>query len=115
MPPPFWQFLTRRWLGLSPDLAHTWWNALSRSRWTEARTFYQAVLRYDAHPAPAQRPTEDKLSMSGLVEPQALMQLVEDLVAERCLLRREASTIQEGILLRLDATGEWREQERRSV
>jgi|SoiMethySBSTD1v2_1073268.scaffolds.fasta_scaffold202304_6 hypothetical protein len=114
MPPPFWQFLTRRWLGVSPDLAQTWWGALTRSRWSEARTFYQAVLRYDAHPAPAQRPSEDKLAMSGLVEPQALMQLVEDLVAEHVLLRREGSMIQEAILTRLDATGAWRE-ERRSM
>jgi len=110
MPPPFWQFLTRRWLGLSPDLAHTWWNALSRSRWTEARTFHQAVLRYDQHPAPAQRPREDKLTMSALVAPRDLMRLVEDLVRERCLLRREATKIEDALLRRLDAAGEWQEQ-----
>jgi|SoiMethySBSTD1v2_1073268.scaffolds.fasta_scaffold3681752_1 hypothetical protein len=82
--PPFWQFLTRRWLGLSPDLAYTWWHALSRSRWSETRTFYQAVLRFDQHPAPAQRPSADKLAMSGLVTPQDLIPLVENLVHERC-------------------------------
>ena len=114
MPPPFWQFLTRRWLGVSPDLAHTWWGALTRSRWTEARSFRQAVERYDQHPAPAQRPTEDKLAMSALVEPGQLMRLVEDLVTEHVLLRREGSMIQEAILTRLDATGAWRE-ERRSM
>jgi hypothetical protein len=108
MPPPFWQFLCRRWLGLSPDLAHTWWHALTRSRWSETRTFYQAVLRYDAHPAPGQRPSEDKLAMSGWVSPGQLVQLVESLVHERCLLRRDATTIEEALLSRLDATGEWR-------
>jgi hypothetical protein len=113
--PPFWQFLCRRWLGLSPDLAHAWWHAVRRSRWTDARTFYEAVLRFDQHPAPGQRPAEDKAYMSGLVEPRALMRLVESLVREGCLLRREASTIQEAILRRLDSQGEWRDEERRSA
>jgi hypothetical protein len=115
MPPPFWQFLTRRWLGLSPDLAYTWWNALSRSRWSAPRTFHQAVLRYDQHPAPGQRPLEEKLSMSGLVEPQALMQLVEDLVAEGVLLRRDSIKLEEALLGALDATGAWCVEERRDL
>src|SRR4029453_5095939 len=80
--PRFWVFLCKTWLGLSSDLAATWWHALGKSRWTEARTFHQMVLRYDQHPAPAQRPTEDKLTMSAVVGPQYLMQITEDLVQE---------------------------------
>jgi hypothetical protein len=112
--PPFWSFLCKRWLGLSNDLASSWWQALGRSRWTEARAFHHAVLRYDRHPAPAQRPYEDKLTMSQLVGPQYLVGLVEDLVHERVLLRREAVRIEDAILGRLDAQGEWQEQERRT-
>jgi hypothetical protein len=111
MMPPFWTFLCRRWLGLSNDLAYSWWNALGKSQWHEARTFHQAVLRYDQHPAPAHRPAEDKTTMSGLVAPGYLMQLVEDLVREKVLLRRDATKIEDGILARLDAAGEWRERE----
>jgi hypothetical protein len=111
--PPFWTFLCRRWLGLSTDLAATWWHALGKSRWTEARAFHQAVVRYDQHPAPAQRPQADKDLMSGLVGPQYLMQVVEDLVRERVLLRREATKIEDAILGALDATGDWRDDERR--
>jgi len=110
MMPPFWTFLCRRWLGLSTDLAYTWWHALGKSRWTEARSFHQAVLRYDQHPAPAQRPAEDTTTMSGLVAPGYLMQLVEDLVHERVLLRRDGTRIQDGILGKLDSEGAWREQ-----
>ena len=113
--PRFWVFLCKTWLGLSSDLAHAWWGALCRSRWTEARAFREAVVRYDQHPAPAQRPLEDKLHMSGWVAPEQLMALVEDLVREGCLLRREASTIQEAILAALDAAGAWCVEERRQA
>ena len=113
--PRFWVFLCRTWLGLSRDLAYAWWGALCRSRWSASRAFREAVLRYDAHPAPAQRPTQEKISMSGLVEPQALMQLVEDLVREGVLLKREAIHLEEAILRRLDSQGEWQEQRQEAV
>jgi hypothetical protein len=108
--PRFWVFLCKTWLGLSSDLASSWWQAVGRSRWTEARTFHQAVLRYDQHPAPAQRPQADKLTMSQLVGPQYLMQILEDLVAERVMLRRDAAKIQDGILAKLDSQGAWQER-----
>jgi hypothetical protein len=113
--PRFWVFLCRRWLGLSSDLTHTWWHAVRRSRWSAAAKIHEAVLRFDAHPAPGQRPTEDKAYMSALVEPQALLQLVENLVAEGCLLRREAIQLEEAILVRLDSQGEWQEQRQEAV
>jgi hypothetical protein len=111
--PKFWTFICRTWLGLSSDLAWAWWHALSKSRWTEARAFHQAVLRYDQHPAPAQRPTEEKTCMSALVGPGYLVQLVEDLVRERVLLRRDAAKIEDSILVKLDAEGEWSSREER--
>jgi hypothetical protein len=107
-PPKFWVFLCQRWLGLDQALTWSWWNALSKSPWTDCAALRTTVLHYDAHPYPGQRPEAEQVQMSDRIAPGQLLRVVEDLIRQHLLLRRDATVIEEKILRKLDRTGEWR-------
>jgi hypothetical protein len=92
-------------LGFTDHLAWTWWNALRKSQWTGCAAFRATLLRYDAQPTP--RPEVDRQHVQGLMTPEHLVELVEELVKQHLLLRRDGSQIQEAILNQLDRAGAW--------
>lgn len=110
-PPPvpkLWLFLAHDWLALRTDLVHSWWQALGKSADASAQALVQAVMTASAHPYPAQQTDATRQAVITQMAPDVLVQGVEELVEAKLLLRREASQIEECILRKLDATGQWR-------
>jgi hypothetical protein len=63
-------------------------------------------VRYNALPMP--RPEADLQCMRELMTPEHLVGVIEALVEQQLLLRRDAGQIEEAILRRVDHTGAWR-------
>ena len=105
--PKFWIFLTRRWLQLPDHLSWSWWRALGKSPWSQCADLRTCVLNYDGHPFVQQRPEAERQHLQMLLEPGQLLQVIDSLVRQKLLLKRDGAQIEEAILKRLDATGEW--------
>jgi hypothetical protein len=105
--PKFWVFLCRDWLQISHDLSWSWWRALDKSPWSACDELRTSVLHYDAHPYPGQRPEAERVQMSERIVPGQLMQVIEALVRQHLLLKRDAGQIEEALLKRVDRFGEW--------
>jgi hypothetical protein len=106
--PRFWVFLCQRWLELDQSLTWSWWRALGKSPWSACEELRTTVLRYDRHPYPGQQPEAERVQMSDLIAPGQLLMVIEDLIRQQLLLRRDGAVIEEKILRRLDRHGEWR-------
>jgi hypothetical protein len=106
--PGFWTWLCRDWLALPEHVAWAWWQALRKSPWARCREFREAVLRYGLCAYPAQSASRAQLTV--LMEPGTLMQITAELVTQGLLLRRDAGLIDQAVLDRLDARGEWKEK-----
>jgi hypothetical protein len=105
--PKFWVFLTQRWLELDQQLSWSWWRALGKSPWSACTDLRTHILHYDGHPYVQQQPEADRQRMDALIAPGALMRVLEDLVRQKLLLRRDAAQIEDAICSRLDRLGEW--------
>ena len=106
--PRAWVLLCQHWLELSEQLCRCWWQALRRSSWTNAVTLSQAVFDYEQCLYPQHRPTEAKALMHTQFHPGTLISVIEGLVVQKLLLRREGFQLVEAILNKMDARGEWR-------
>jgi hypothetical protein len=105
--PKFWTFFCQRWLELDQSLSWSWWHALSKSPWSACEELRTTVLNYDGHAYPGQRPEAERAEMEGAVAPGQLLRVIEDLIRQRLLLRRDGAVIEEKILRKLDRHGEW--------
>jgi len=106
--PKFWIFLCRDWLRISHEVSWSWWRALGKSPWTRCRQLHQQVLHYDRSAFPAQNASREEVS--AWTEPGTLMQITAELVTQGLLLRRDSAVIDQAVLDRLTANGEWKEQ-----
>lgn len=100
LPGPLWRVVAWQ---LPQELSQPWWSALWKARWTTAVAFREAFGQVDTRDTVAAL-----LFRQALVVPEVLITLVEALLAERCLLRHEARAIEEAILARVDAAGNWK-------
>ena len=101
-PPRVWGILMDYWQ-VPAALAVTWWQALGRSHHARALAVRQAVLLFDAAPV-----VEAYHLVYGACVPQAVIEVLEALVAEGQLPRSHATAIEEAVLCNVDREGEWR-------
>jgi hypothetical protein len=104
-PPPIWVFLCTEWLGLSSTKTAQFWQALTTSRWTKAVELRSAVLCRSALPHHLEALTF--LAQHNL-SPQALIQVLEDLVTERLLSPKVARMIEAHVLAKTTKEGRWK-------
>jgi hypothetical protein len=104
--PTFWRCLCRDGLRLDDHLAWSFWRALSHSSWTLCAEFRASLLRYDTLPAP--RPEADRQRVRELMTPEHLVRVVEALIQQRLLLRRDGVVIEEALLALAAAHGQWK-------
>ena len=104
-PPILWREFCQSWLGLSSHHTGRWWAAVCRSRWTRA-VVLRGTLRghelVDTQLEPAWHLYHDILA------PRALLGLIEDLIRERIVARRDTCIIAEAILRQVDVHGQWK-------
>ena len=101
--PSTWQKLAFGYWRLPQRLALGLWRALCKSTWAVPTNMRQQILFYDA------------TLIGGATQflfntctPDAMVGVIETLVQEHRLSRKEANTMEECILQRVDATGMWR-------
>ena len=93
---------------LSPDLARTWWQALSKAQWSEARSWLADVRYFDQQPRSRTARLDGVLPFLRLTSPPArVLAVLEALVQEGQLPRHEASAIEECLFSCIDRGGEW--------
>jgi hypothetical protein len=106
-PPQLWTVLTTQWCPLPAALAWTWWRAIHLATWSRTVQWREAFL------ALAQRESGQSVHLVALCltsqcAPSNLIQLVEALVQERVLPRRDGRTIIEVLLAQADQNGRWK-------
>ena len=87
---------------LEPSQSKALWWALARSRWHRPRTLRQHLELVGAVQVDA------TYFLEHICTPQAVLAVIEELVAERRLPRLQAVAIEEQILRRVDRYGTWR-------
>ena len=83
------------------------WKALYRARWTVAASFRQRLVLFEGQPAVHRLSGVDSLVRDHL-PPADVLAVLEALVAEGLLRRRDRITIEEKVLTCIDAAGAWR-------
>ena len=104
-PPLLWREFCQSWLGLSSHHTGRWWAAVCRSRWTRA-VVVRGTLR--GHALVDTQLEQVWHLYRDILAPRALLGLIEDLVRERIVARRETCTIAEAILRQVDVHGQWK-------
>lgn len=106
-PPQLWGFLARRWLQVPDALAWQWWAALNHATWSVPRAWKDAIIAFDRQP----RHVQTVEAVYGFLQVQctaeAMLTVLENLVHEQVLTRRQSSAIEEHVFRRLDACGRW--------
>jgi hypothetical protein len=65
------------------------------------------ILKYDAHPFVGQQPEADRRRMDALIAPGHLLQVIDSLIRQHLLLKRDGVALENAILRRLDRSGTW--------
>lgn len=97
IPRTFQNFST--YLRLPDSLTRRWWEALSRSTWTESRALRQSFLLRDVVVFTGQA--------DGIASPLNMTKALENLVRERCLTRDQANALESYILACTTKAGRW--------
>jgi hypothetical protein len=93
-------------LGLDDHTRFTFWKSLCLARWSRAVEFKAALTEASTpHGLMGRETFEDFAEAHG--RPAALVRLLEDLVAEGTLTRRDASVIEEKLFTKIDRDGDW--------
>lgn len=108
-PPRLWGWLTRTWCPLPASMAWTWWRAIARARWSASVEWRTVFLAFDRRCTG--RPNEHVVALffHQHCAPQDLVTLIEALVQEQVLLRRDGRRIEEIVLGLCDAQGQWKQ------
>ena len=100
--PKVFLLFTNYWM--MPDhLARTWWQALAKAQWSQAVAFRQAFLYHDVGVLGNRHAFIHKS-----VAPAKVMAVIENLVSEQTLSRKQASEIEEQVLTMVKHDGMWR-------
>jgi hypothetical protein len=104
VPPKIWQLFST-YFGLPPPLSRAWYRALEQAQWSEARTFYQTLIVFEARPAAAidavVRFTQE------IATPAAVVGVLERLRQEGVLRPADVRALEELVLARVDREGRW--------
>jgi len=104
-PPILWREFCQSWLGLSSHHTGRWWAAVCRSRWTRA-VVVRGTLR--GHELVDTQLEQVWHLYRDILAPRAVLGLIEDLICERILTRRDTCIIAEAILRQVDVHGQWK-------
>jgi hypothetical protein len=113
-PPRLWGWLWAEWCPLPASLAWVLWRAVLKAQWSTATQWREQFLAFEK---------PDRVLSRDLVEaflaehasPQQMMALVEQLMEERRLLKRDGRQVQDRLLAHVDRHGEWKHRPRRRV
>ena len=104
--PRLW-YTFRRYFGLHADAATQWWAALVQSKAPRAVQWLRQLQFYDAKPQWNQQPEAIQSYVVRSMPPAVIVHVLEDLVEEGLLSRARATALQEAVLERVDAAGQW--------
>jgi hypothetical protein len=104
-PPALFAEFCTGWLALSRTKTEQFWQALSASRWSRAATLKATVLGHEMLDVRVEQVTG---LYQGLMAPQELVSVLEDLVKESRLSPLVARTIEEAVLRQTDSEGQWK-------
>jgi hypothetical protein len=104
LPPPCWMMLSK-YFGLNPDQQDRVWGAIARAKWAVASSWRQSVWLLDSR-----NPSTDAVGvfLRQHSPPSRLMAVLEGLVQERLLSRKEVNAAEEKVLALVSADGEWK-------
>jgi hypothetical protein len=103
-PPQLWSVLTGDVLALPAALSWQLWRAIIRARWSASVAWRDAFLRLSRqHVTLTRNLVRDFLG--ELCTLARLIELIEGLMAEGVLLRRDGRALEEALFARADATG----------
>jgi hypothetical protein len=106
VPPQLWSYLWTRYVPVPPGLAWSLWKALIRSRWVTTVQWRDAFLSLSRkHAILTQDLVEDYLG--DLVTLARLVELVEALMHEKTLAKRDGKAIEEALFAQADHDGAW--------
>jgi hypothetical protein len=98
--PPIFQALAQLW-GLVDHEERGWWRGLCCATWSTSVAWRERLIAFAPEQPDARRFVEAQCV------PAALVAVLEDLVREGAMTRQCASTIEEKILVLVDAHGVW--------
>jgi hypothetical protein len=104
-PPLLWREFCQSWLHLSSHHTGRWWAAVCRSRWSRAVTVRSTIRGYEIVDTQLEQVWH---LYHDILAPRALLELIEDLIRERIVARRETCAIADAILRQVDVHGEWK-------
>jgi hypothetical protein len=104
-PPQLWQVVAHDWLGLAPPVAWQFWRALVRARWSTSVAWREQFLSLSRQQAALTRNLVGDF-LGELCTLPTLIALVEALMQEHVLLRRDGTQIEERLFSAADATGQ---------
>jgi hypothetical protein len=101
--PNAWAVLAHEWWGVSKEVTWDCWQGIASCPWTEVVTFRQQLLLWPTIT------TGRAAAVSHGVRPQDVLHIVDLLVKDRRVSKREAAQIEEAVLAHVDARGAWKE------
>jgi hypothetical protein len=105
-PPPLWLTLAQYWR-LSERQTRQTWAALYRARWQVASAWRMVLVHFEGQHPSLRSPERVWNFLSVNVQPETCINVIEALISERLLSRREGSQIEEHILSHVSADGDW--------
>lgn len=106
-PPKLWRCLAQHVLRLDERHSWTWWRALTAARWQDSAAWREQFLAF-AHREGHTSAEDVEAFFRAHATPHRLVALIEDLIAERILLRRDGSRLEEQVLRLVQADGQWK-------
>jgi hypothetical protein len=108
-PPKLWTWMCTHWCPVPASAAWLLWRAVSKAQYPPVDAWRARFLAFDA---------PDRLLSSDVVKgflaetctPQHLLEVIDHLMKERTLLKRDGQHLQEQILAHVDRTGQWKQQ-----
>lgn len=111
-PPQLWLWMTTHWCRLPQSMAWLWWRALCKAQWSAAAQWRETFLNFERPDRVLSRDLIEGF-LQEIARPKHLMDLLEALMEEGKLLRRDAHHLQELVLTQTDRDGQWKHQQHR--
>ena len=100
--PNAWAILSHEWWGVSKEVTWQSWQGMASCPWSEIVTFRQKLLLW-----PTITTGREAAVLYGVTPPMVL-NIIDLLVRDRRLTKKEATQLEEAILNHVDAKGDWK-------
>jgi hypothetical protein len=101
-----WLTLAEFW-GLSTQQSRQAWSALYRARWTTAANWRRVLVHFEGQRPTLRSPERVFAFLAAQVMPETILGVIEGLISEGLLTRREGNAIEERVLRHVGPTGDW--------